>query len=116
VGGICNNQGCPVLVVGGMADHVHILGRLGRSISVADLIMEIKRESSKWLKLNRSSMQQFHWQTGYGAFSVSPSHVDQVRSYITNQEKHHAKATFQDEFRRLLAKYGLECDERYVWD
>jgi putative transposase len=116
LGGTCNNLDCPVLRVGGVADHVHILCRLGRSISVADLVRELKRESSKWLKTKGPDLADFHWQNGYGAFSISPGHVEAVRRYIETQEEHHRAVTFQDEFRRLLTKYGLEWDERYVWD
>ena len=116
LGGACNGLNCPVLRVGGVADHVHVLFRLGRSISVADLVKEVKRESSKWVKTKAASAQDFSWQNGYGAFSISPSHVDAVRVYIEEQEEHHRDVSFQDEFRRLLTKYGLEWDERFVWD
>jgi REP element-mobilizing transposase RayT len=116
LGGTCNNLGCPILCVGGVADHVHLLCRLGRMISVADLVRELKRESSKWLKTKDADLANFHWQTGYGAFSVSPGHVEVLRAYIDKQEEHHGRESFQDEFRRLLTKYGLEWDERYVWD
>ena len=116
LGGTCNNLDCPVLRVGGALDHVHILCRLGRSISIADLVKELKRESSKWLKTRSPALPDFYWQNGYGAFSVSPSHVDPLRTYIENQEEHHNQESFQDELRRLLRKYGLEWDERYVWD
>ena len=116
LGGVCNNLGCPVLRVGGVADHVHLLCRFGRTITIADLIMELKCESSKWAKTKSPSLQDFHWQKGYGVFSISPAHVESLRVYIATQEEHHRVATFQDEFRRLLTKFGLEWDERYVWD
>ncbi len=116
LGGACNNLQCPVLRVGGVADHVHVLCRLGRTISVADLVKELKRESSKWVKTKAPSLADFHWQNGYGAFSISPGHVEPVRVYIAKQEEHHRIVTFQDEYRNLLRKYGLEWDERYVWD
>ncbi len=116
LGGTCNNLGCPVLRVGGVADHVHILCRFARTISVADFVQELKRESSKWVKTKSDSLQDFHWQNGYGAFSISPAHVEPVWLYIANQEEHHRAVSFQDEFRRLLKKYELEWDERYVWD
>jgi len=116
LGGTCNALGYPVLRVGGVADHVHILCRLGRTISVADLVKELKRDSSQWVKTKAPSLADFYWQNGYGAFSISPSHVEAVRTYIANQEEHHRTESFQDEFRRLLTKYGLEWDERYVWD
>ncbi len=116
LGGICNNVHCPVLRVGGVADHVHLLCRFGRTITVADSLQELKRESSKWIKTKFTSLNDFHWQNGYGTFSISPGHVEPVRSYIATQEEHHRKITFQDELRHLLTKYGLEWDERYVWD
>jgi putative transposase len=116
LGGTCNNLDCPVLLVGGVADHVHILCRLGRTIAVADLVKELKRESSKWLKEKSPELADFYWQNGYGAFSVSPGHVEMLRVYIANQEEHHRALSFQDEFRRLLKKYGVQWDERYVWD
>jgi len=116
LGGICNNLDCPVLRVGGSEDHVHILCRFGRTITVADLVKELKRESSKWLKAKSPELSDFFWQNGYGAFSVSPTHVEMLRKYIANQEEHHRNESFQDEYRRLLRKYGLEWDERYVWN
>jgi REP element-mobilizing transposase RayT len=116
LGGACNKLGCPVMRVGGVADHVHILCRFGRQISVSDLLKELKRESSKWVKAQDAFLADFYWQNGYGVFSVSPGHVEALREYIANQEEHHRQETFQDEFRRLLTKYGLEWDERYVWD
>jgi REP element-mobilizing transposase RayT len=116
LGGTCNNLDCAVLRVGGVADHIHLLCRLGRSISVADLVKELKRVSSQWLKTKSADLADFYWQSGYGAFSISPGHVEAVREYIASQEEHHRQTTFQDEFRRLLTKYGLEWDERYVWD
>ena len=114
--GICRNLQCPPLIVGGVEDHVHILFRLGKKVAIADLIRDVKRESSKWVKLEQPRLTHFYWQLGYGAFSISPSHVDGLIEYIANQEEHHRHETFQDEFRRLCRKYGLEIDERYVWD
>ena len=114
--GICKNLKSPALVVGGVEDHVHILSRLGKTIKIADLIRDLKRDSSKWIKIEQPRLAGFHWQQGYGAFSSSPSHVDALKEYIANQEEHHRRESFQDEFRRLCRKYGLEIDERYVWD
>ena len=116
LGGVCNQRDCPVLRVGGVADHVHILCRLGRTLSVGELIKELKRESLQWLKGKDAAMADFAWQNGYGAFSVSPSHVDSLREYIDAQQEHRRVETFQDEFRRLLTKYGVAWDERYLWD
>lgn len=114
--GTCKNLESPSLVIGGVEDHVHVLCRLSKTISVSVMIRELKRESSKWIKTQSPVLSSFHWQNGYGAFSVSPSHVDDLTRYIANQVEHHRTETFQDEFRRLCRKYGIEIDERYVWD
>ena len=116
LGGICRDLDSPSVIIGGVEDHVHVLCRLSRTQKVADLVRELKRESSKWLKTKEVELTDFHWQDGYGAFSISPGHVETLRAYIENQEEHHAKESFQDEFRRLLQKYDIEYDERYVWD
>jgi REP element-mobilizing transposase RayT len=114
--GICNNQGSPSLRVGGVEDHVHILCRLGKTLDVSTLVRELKRDSSKWIKVQSAAPQDFRWQEGYGAFSVSPAHVDPLIEYIKHQRKHHRRERFQDEFRRLCLKYGVPVDERYAWD
>lgn len=114
--GICEGQGSPSLKIGGVEDHVHILCRLSKTLDVSALIRELKRDSSKWVKEQNPMLANFHWQQGYGAFSVSPSHVPALIEYITSQEEHHRRETFQDEFRRLCRKYGVAIDERYVWD
>jgi REP element-mobilizing transposase RayT len=116
LGGTCNNLGCPVLIVGGVADHAHILCSLTRKMSVADFVGEIKRESSKWVKTKTETLKKFSWQNGYGIFSVGQSEVERVRAYIANQEEHHRKRTFEDEYRAFLKEYGVEFDERFVWD
>lgn len=116
LGGACNKIGCPVLQVGGVADHVHILCRLGKTTTVAELLAGLKRESSKWAKERDHSLAGFYWQDGYGAFSVSPSHIEPLVKYIANQEEHHRQESFQDELRRLCQIYGVELDERYAWD
>jgi REP element-mobilizing transposase RayT len=112
--GICKNLESPALIIGGVEDHVHLLTRHSKNLAV--FIREIKRSSSKWVKQERRDLADFHWQAGYGAFSVSPSHVPALTEYIRNQEHHHLRHTFQDEFRRLCEKYGVPIDERYVWD
>ncbi len=80
LGGICRDLGCPAVRVGGVEDHVHVLCRLGRSIRIADLVRDLKRDSSKWVKDEFPELPEFAWQSGYGAFSISPSHVDQLVS------------------------------------
>ncbi len=116
LGGTCQHLKSPSLIVGGVDDHTPILCRLSRTQAVSELVRELKRESSKWIKSKDDSLADFHWQDGYGAFSISPSHVKALRGYIADQEKHHQKESFQDEFRRILKKYAVEYDERYVWD
>jgi REP element-mobilizing transposase RayT len=114
--GICKNLDCPSLKTGGVADHVHILCRFGKGAELKNLLRDLKRDSSKWVKTQEPRLADFHWQLGYGAFSISPSHVEALKQYIANQEEHHRQETFQDEFRHLCRKYRLDIDERYVWD
>jgi REP element-mobilizing transposase RayT len=114
--GICQNHESPALIVGGVEDHVHALCRLAKTLDVSTLLREMKRGSSIWIKQQRPAFAEFHWQDGYGAFSVSPSHVPDLKDYIANQEENHRQVSFQDEFRRICTKYGIEIDERYVWD
>ncbi len=116
LGGSANNLGCQSIIVGGTADHVHILFQLGRTISVASAIGKIKSTSSLWINQSRKIQIPFNWQAGYGAFSVSQSSVESVRDYIGRQLEHHAKHSFQDEFREWLRRYEMKWDERYVWD
>jgi REP element-mobilizing transposase RayT len=105
---------CPSIAVGGLADHVHLLFGLARTLPISKVAEEVKKESSKWAKGVVSP--QFSWQNGYGAFSVSPSNGPQVQAYIAKQEEHHHTRTFQDEFRALLRRNGVDWDERYVWE
>ena len=116
LGGISNNLDCPPIIVGGTDDHVHLLARQARTIALADWIKELKRGSSIWIKTKGPALEAFQWQAGYGAFSVSQSQSDRVQCYIATQEEHHGRLSFQDEFRELLRKHGIEFDERYVWD
>lgn len=114
--GTVHNLNCPPQKVGGVEDHVHLLCRLGKQIDISKLVAELKRESSKWVKERMPNLADFYWQKGYGAFSVSPNHVDALTEYIVNQEEHHRHESFQDEFRRICERNDVEIDERYVWD
>lgn len=116
LGGIANRLHCPPVLVGGVADHVHILLQLDRRISQADLVKELKRASNLWMQERFPEIQNFAWQAGYGAFSVSASQVESVRQYIEGQEEHHRHLSFQDEFRTILEKHGVAFDARYVWE
>jgi putative transposase len=106
----------PSLTIDGTEDHIHILFSLSRVINMADLVEEVKTESSKWIKTKGPGFRSFHWQKGYGAFSIEQSQVAAVRRYIARQKIHHRRVTFQDEYRKFLKSYGIEFDERYVWD
>ena len=114
--GILREWDSPAIQVGGVADHVHMLFCLSKNHALAKVIEEVKKGSSKWLKTTGSELAGFHWQAGYGAFSVSESNVQEVKRYIEEQETHHRVRSFQDEFRGFLARHGIEYDERYVWD
>jgi len=106
----------PWVIVGGVADHVHILFDMGKSHAPVAFVERVKRESSKFVKTLGEQYAEFYWQRGYGMFSVGPSHRDEAESYVRNQEEHHRTKAFQDEFRSFLVRYGVEFDERYVWD
>jgi REP element-mobilizing transposase RayT len=116
LGGVCRNLECPALIVGGAQDHAHLLCRYSKNITVANLLRDLKRSSSLWVKEQSSKSRVFYWQGGYGVFSISPSHIPSLTAYIRDQETHHLKMSFQEEFRKLCRKYGVEIDERYVWD
>ncbi|HQU45839.1 MAG TPA: IS200/IS605 family transposase [Pirellulales bacterium] len=114
--GTLTNLDCHSIITGSVEDHIHILCHLSRTMTIAQLVKEIKASSSAWVKEQDRRLDDFYWQAGYGAFSVSRSNVEQVRQYIANQEEHHRTRTFQEEFRLLLKRHGIEYDERYVWD
>ena len=106
----------PSLAIDGTSDHVHILFSLSRVIKVADLVEEVKTESSKWIKTKGTEFKNFHWQKGYGAFSIGQSQVPVLKRYIARQRIHHRRIRFQDEYRKFLKSCGIDYDERYVWD
>ncbi|MDF9834447.1 putative transposase [Ereboglobus sp. PH5-5] len=114
--GTLNAIGCPVIQIGGIADHVHLLFGLSRTHTIADIVKHAKQNAARWLRERDARYRNFLWQSGYGVFSVSPSMADTVQTYIRTQPEHHRKVTFQDEYRALLAKHGIEYDENYVWD
>jgi REP element-mobilizing transposase RayT len=116
LGGILSNLDCQPIIVGGVEDHVHLLCALSRTCSVAEMVKEVKRGSSLWIKTKNADLPDFAWQSGYGIFSLGFSQAEAVRDYIAGQEEHHRKISFQDEFRQLLKRYEIEFDERYVWD
>lgn len=116
IAGTMKQLDCVPVEIGGVEDHLHILCLFPRTKTVAEVVKETKRVSTNWLHEQSPSLKSFHWQAGYGVFSVSQSNVDEVIKYIRNQEEHHRKVTFQDEYRAFLRKYAVDFDEKYVWD
>ncbi len=104
------------LKIGGTEDHIHILLVLSKNYSLAKIAEEFKKSSSKWIKTKGDEFHDFGWQNGYGGFSISQSHAEDVIRYIETQQEHHRKMTFQEEYREFLRKYQIPFDERYVWD
>ena len=113
---ICRDLGTELVHVGGVTDHVHIVTTLPGTVSQANLVEQIKKVSSKWIKTLDARYRGFFWQRGYGAFSVSPSQLEAVLEYVGTQQEHHRTRTFQEEYRELLRRHGVDFDERYVWD
>jgi putative transposase len=115
IGGILHANKSILLCAGGMPDHVHLLIGQHPTKAMSDLIREVKAHSSRWVH-DVLREQEFEWQRGYGAFSVSYSLLEPVKHYISHQEEHHNKMSFRDEYVQLIVKNGLEYDDRYVWD
>jgi REP element-mobilizing transposase RayT len=113
---VCNDLSCYVVQVGGYRNHVHILCNLARTVAMMDLLEKIKSSSSKWFKALDPSLENFYWQDGYGAFFVSPQHVEIVKNYISNQHEHHHSTGFKEEYIKLLVDNGMEYDKKYLWD
>ena len=114
--GIVENNKSKMIAANGTTNHIYLLVSLGETVDVSDLIGDIKRDSTKWIKKRGAQFQDFYWQEGYGAFSIGQSQVESVVKYIANQKQHHAKQDFKDEFRKFLQSYEIEFDERFVWD
>ena len=106
----------PSLAIDGTTDHVHILFSLARVVTLADIVEEVKTSTSKWIKTKGREFRDFHWQRGYGAFSIGQSNIATLKRYIRNQKEHHQRITFQDEYRKFLKAYDIEFDEKYVWE
>ena len=113
---ICRACNSPALIINGVEDHVHILCRLSRTIAICDLLEEVKKRSSKWIKSKGKEYKGFAWQDGYWAASVGEREVERVKRYIANQKEHHRKKSFKQEHRETLRRHGVDFDERYVWD
>lgn len=115
IGQLVNTTRCKVMRVGGIEDHVHILFALNKNVTIVHVVEEIKRNSSRWIKTIDSHYKQFAWQGGYAAFSVSQSMVEQTLAYISQQEEHHKKISFQKEYTRFLKLYHVDYDEQQVF-
>jgi REP element-mobilizing transposase RayT len=115
MGDIMREIGGSALNINGTPDHVHLLLLLPGTTSMADAMRVLKTNSSRWIHETYPNRRTFAWQTGYGAFSVSQSNAEEVRRYIDNQEEHHRKVTFEEEFVAFLKRHGVEYDERYIW-
>jgi len=114
MGGILRNYKSIPIQIGGTSDHVHMLCTLPKTMTPADLVEEVKKSSSKWIKTKGPRYSNFYWQDGYGGFSVGWSQVDTVKNYIRNQKQHHKKVQFIDEYKSLLYEYGISYEERYL--
>ena len=115
IGGILEKKGAMLIAAGGIEDHMHVLASLPATMSLAQAANAMKANSSRWIHENAPQSQGFERQTGYAAFSVSKSAEPRVKSYIHNQEEHHKKWKFTEEFKEPLARHGIPYDERYLW-
>jgi len=116
VSGIVRNQGQKLIAINGVADHVHILIGLRPAMALADLVQEIKADSTNFINKNRRVRGRFNWQEGYGAFSYGHSQLDTIIRYIQNQEKHHKRRSFKNEYLTLLRKFDIAFEDKYVFD
>jgi putative transposase len=115
IGGILKNNECRLLGAGGTPDHVHLLISQSKNVALSSLMKDVKKDSSSWIKTKGNSFRNFHWQDGYGAFSVGVKEIEALRKYIVGQKEHHRKRSFQEELIEFLNEYGIQYDERYLW-
>lgn len=116
IGGICRRMESPLLAMGGVPDHAHMFVSLGKNTTLANLMLEVKRDSSKWIKRQSALTRGFKWQDGYFSFSIGESGTAALRAYIAGQREHHRRIAFKDEVRALLRKYRMEWDEDHIWE
>jgi putative transposase len=114
--GILRELESPAIAMNAWREHLHILFVLSKNHALSQVVMEVKRATSKWIKTQGKEFAKLHWQSGCGAFSIGQSGVDEVKIYIANQAKHHRVKTFEEELRSFLKRYEVEFDERYLWD
>ena len=114
--GIVNGNHQKVYAIGGMPDHIHLLVSIKPDISISELVRDIKSNSSKWINNKKFVLGKFQWQEGFGAFSYAQSQIDVVINYINNQEQHHTKKSFKEEYVELLQKFKIDFDEKYLFE
>ncbi len=114
IGGVCKNINSPLLAAGGTEDHIHLLVSLSKTVSLADLMLAVKRDSSTWIKTKGDTFASFHWQEGYGAFSIGQSQVEAVKRYLAKQKEHHQTVSFREELIEFLRRYQVPYDEKYL--
>ncbi|MEK6642597.1 MAG: IS200/IS605 family transposase [Planctomycetota bacterium] len=115
IGGICRNADSPLLCAGGTTNHLHILISLSKTQALANLMMDIKKATSKWIKTKDIHLADFQWQEGYGGFTIGESQVDDLKRYIDRQKEHHRTTTFEEEYVTFLKKYNAPYDDRHLW-
>jgi REP-associated tyrosine transposase len=116
ISGIVKNKGQKLISINGMPDHLHILIGLKPAMALADLVCDIKSDSSDWINRKKLARGKFAWQDGYGAFSYGHSQLNMIVKYIENQEKHHRRRSFKDEYLALLRKFEIDFEEKYVFE
>lgn len=116
MGGTLKGMDCMPIEINSEPDHVHVLFMLGRTAGISEVVGGVKKSATDWLRARSPRYAGFHWQSGYGVFSVSQSAVETVRRYIRNQRQHHRGKSFMDEYRAMLEKHEIKYDERYVWE
>ena len=115
IGGLINETTCKTIIVNGVEDHVHCLIGLKPVVSVSEMMKTVKAKAAKYINHHSLTASRFEWQDGYGVFSYSQSQLDRVYKYIQNQEAHHKKQTFRDEYIKFIKKFKIEYDERYIF-
>jgi putative transposase len=116
IGGILKNHESRLLDAGGTADHLHLLFSQSKNLALSVLMKDVKKDSSSWIKTKGRQFRNFHWQDGYGAFSIGMPEIPRLKKYIASQKEHHRKRTFQEELVEFLNEYGIDYDERYLWN
>ena len=113
--GVLNHHESRCIASGGTANHIHLLVSLSKNFALSEVVGDLKRSSSKWLKTKGARFRSFGWQDGYGAFSIGESNVEALKRYIAGQKEHHRARTFESEMLSLLKRYGVKYDEEYLW-